>query len=172
MNFDYISMMMNSQVMGYRIDCVKKFMFLMLFMDCWSLYILDTQKKIAMALDPTETDPSDEMKRKHDALAKKFQCRFCNLFIDMFGAGLVDTSGWSFLYPLVAQHEPCSRQDSGVHAVHYILEFTGLFLRSTLNQKLVTMKIAPAQEDCIRDGDDEGEQEQGRYPGVPLQGDP
>ena len=36
MDFDYISMMMNSQVMGYRIDQIKKFMFLMLFMDCWS----------------------------------------------------------------------------------------------------------------------------------------
>lgn len=70
----------------------------------------------------------------------------------MFGAGLVDTTGWTFLYPLVAQHEPCTREDSGVYIVHYFLEFTGLYLRSPLSQaqlddlrkkiayELVTMK--------------------------------
>ena len=84
-------------------------MFPVMFMDCWSLYILDTEKKIVMVLDPTETDPSDEMKRKHEALARKFQRRFYNLFNDKFGAGLVETTGWSFVYPLVAQHEPCTR---------------------------------------------------------------
>lgn len=52
----------------------------------------------------------------------------------MFGAGLVETTGWSFVYPLVAQHEPYSREGSGVYVVHYIREFTGLYLRSTLNQ--------------------------------------
>jgi hypothetical protein len=132
-------MMMNSQVMVYRIDYVKKvqkldavtenvlkpyvsfrlitdryfemdlqLMFPVLFMNCWSLYIIDTQQKIVMVPYPTETDPSNEMKRKHEALANKFQRRFCKLFKDMFGAGLVDTTGWSFLYPLIAQHEPCS----------------------------------------------------------------
>lgn len=83
-------------------------MFPLYFMDCWSLYILDT-KKVMMVLDPTETAPSDEMKRKHDSMARKFQYRFCYLFNDVFGAGLVETSGWSFVYPLVAQHEPCNR---------------------------------------------------------------
>lgn len=112
-------------------------MFPVMFMDCWSLYILDTEKKIVMVLDPTETDPSDEMKRKHEALARKFQRRFYNLFNDKFGAGLVETTGWSFVYPLVAQHEPCTREDGVVYVVHYILEFTGLYLRSNMNQEQI-----------------------------------
>ena len=77
-------------------------------MDCWSLYILDIENKEVMVLDPTETDPANEM-IKHEALAKSFLYRFCNRFNDMFGAGLVETTGWTFIYPLVAQHEPCMR---------------------------------------------------------------
>ena len=65
-----------------------QFMFPVHFMDCWSLYILDTDKKIVMVLDPSETDPTDEMKRKQWALARKFQRRFCHVYNDMFGAGL------------------------------------------------------------------------------------
>lgn len=126
-DWDCISMVMNSDLMGYIIDWLKKFMFLVLFMDCWSLYILGTEKNIVMVLDPTETDPTYEMKRKHEALDRKFQLRFCQLFNDMFGAGFVETTGWTFLYPLVAQHEPCTREDSGVYVVHYILEFTPVF---------------------------------------------
>ena len=87
-----------------------QFMFPVHFMDCWSLYILDTDKKIVMVLDPTETNLSDEMKIKHGPLARKFQQKLCTLFSDMFGAGLVETTGWSFVYPLVAQHEPCIRR--------------------------------------------------------------
>ena len=84
-------------------------MFPVLFMDCWSLYILDTAKKVVMVLDPTETGPTDEMKRKHEAIARKFRFRFCHLSNVMFGAGLDETTGWTFVYPLVAQHEPCMR---------------------------------------------------------------
>uniref|UniRef100_A0A8R7V3Y8 Ubiquitin-like protease family profile domain-containing protein n=1 Tax=Triticum urartu TaxID=4572 RepID=A0A8R7V3Y8_TRIUA len=127
-------MTMDSKVMGYRVDWLKKFMFPVHFMDCWSLYILDTDKKIVMVLDPKETNLSDEMKIKHGPLARKFQQKLCTLFSDMFGAGLVETTGWSFVYPLVAQHEPCSREDSGVYVAHYVLEFTGLYLRSTITQ--------------------------------------
>ena len=46
--------------------------------------ILDTEKKIMMVLDPTETDPMDEMKIKHEALAKKFQHRFYTTFNDFW----------------------------------------------------------------------------------------
>lgn len=71
----------------------------MLFMDCWSLFILEVEKKEVMVLDPTETDPANEMKIKHEALAKRFQYRFCNRFKDMFGAGLVETRDyWVDLY--------------------------------------------------------------------------
>lgn len=52
-------------------------MFLVTFMDCWSLYILDTERKPVMVLDPTETDPADEMRRKHEVWARKFQLKFC-----------------------------------------------------------------------------------------------
>lgn len=69
--------------MGYRVDWLKKFMFPVHFMDCWSLYILDTEKKIMMVLDPMETDPSDEMKIKHGPLARKCQQKLCTLFISM-----------------------------------------------------------------------------------------
>ena len=72
-------------------------------------YLMDKDKKTMMVLDPTETDVMDEMKIKHEARAKKFQRRFRSLFNNFFGNGLVDTDGWTFLYPLVAQHEPCSR---------------------------------------------------------------
>lgn len=137
MDYDYIELMMNSDKMGYRVDWLKKFMFPVLFMDCWSLYIMDTDHKVMMILDPTETNEMDEMKRKHEALAIKFQHRFCALFNDMFGAGLVEASGWKFLYPLVAQHDPCEREDSGVYVVHYFLEFTGLYLRSVLTQEQI-----------------------------------
>nr|XP_040241709.1 uncharacterized protein LOC109766377 [Aegilops tauschii subsp. strangulata] len=105
-----IYMMMDCEKMGYRIDWLKKFMFPVNFMDCWSVYILEKDKKIVMVLDPTETYPEDEIKIKHEPLAKKFQKRFCNLFNDVYGAGLVETTGSSFVYPLEAQHEPCSRQ--------------------------------------------------------------
>lgn len=131
--------------MGYRIDWLKKFMFPVNFMDCWSVYILEKDKKIVMVLDPTETYPEDEIKIKHEPLAKKFQKRFCNLFNDVYGAGLVETTGSSFVYPLEAQHEPCSRsvhlhhclsasvvvcmEDKGVYVVRYVLNFTGLYLR-------------------------------------------
>ena len=76
------------------------------------MYILDKGTKVVMWLDPTETDPGNEMKIKHDSLARKFQQRFCCLMNDVFGVfggELVETGGWSFVYPLVAQHEPCSR---------------------------------------------------------------
>ncbi|EMS61036.1 hypothetical protein TRIUR3_24149 [Triticum urartu] len=112
-------MTMDSKVMGYRVDWLKKFMFPVHFMDCWSLYILDTDKKIVMVLDPKETNLSDEMKIKHGPLARKFQQKLCTLFSDMFGAGLVETTGW---------------EDSGVYVAHYVLEFTGLYLRSTITQ--------------------------------------
>lgn len=79
------------------------------FMDCWAMYLMDKDKKTMMVLDPTEIDVMDEMKIKHEARAKKFQRRFRSLFNNFFGNGLVDTDGWTFLYPLVAQHEPCSR---------------------------------------------------------------
>uniref|UniRef100_A0A453GJF6 Uncharacterized protein n=1 Tax=Aegilops tauschii subsp. strangulata TaxID=200361 RepID=A0A453GJF6_AEGTS len=92
-----------------------QFMFPVNFMDCWSVYILEKDKKIVMVLDPTETYPEDEIKIKHEPLAKKFQKRFCNLFNDVYGAGLVETTGSSFVYPLEAQHEPCSRS---VHLHH------------------------------------------------------
>lgn len=94
-------------------------MFPVLFMDRWSLYILDTEKKVVMVFDPTETDPTDEMKRKHEALSRKFWFRFCHLSTVMFGAGagLVETTGWTFVYPLVAQHEPCMRI-AVCHALH------------------------------------------------------
>lgn len=46
-------------------------------MDCWSLYILDTERKEVMVLDPTETDPADQIRRKHEALVRKFQLKFC-----------------------------------------------------------------------------------------------
>ncbi|XP_048528800.1 uncharacterized protein LOC125532036 isoform X2 [Triticum urartu] len=130
-NWDYISTMMHPDVMGCRIDWVKKFMFLVNFMDCWPLYILDTEKKIMIVHEMTETDPACEMKIKHEALAKKFQHRFCTLFNDMFGAGLVETRGLSFVYPLVAQHGQCS---SGVYILHYFVEFIRLYLQSTLTQ--------------------------------------
>lgn len=109
-------MMMNSDLMGYRIDWLKK------------VKVLDAMTEDVL----NETDPTYEMKRKHEALDRKFQLRFCQLFNDMFGAGFVETTGWTFLYPLVAQHEPCTREDSGVYVVHYILEFTGLYLQLTL----------------------------------------
>ena len=70
-------MTMDSKVMGYGLDWLKKFMFPVHFMDCWSLYILDTDKKIVMVLDPTETNLSDEMKIKHGPLARKFQQKLC-----------------------------------------------------------------------------------------------
>ena len=73
-------MTMDSKFMGYRVDWLKKFMFLVHFMDCRSLYILDIEK-IMMVLDPTETDPSDEMKIKHGPLARKFQQKLCTLLI-------------------------------------------------------------------------------------------
>ena len=69
---------------------------------------MDKDEKTVMVLDPTETDVMDEMKIKHENHAKKFQRRFCSLFNNYFGNGLVDTDGWKFLYPLVVQHEPCS----------------------------------------------------------------
>lgn len=84
-------------------------MFLVHFMDCWSLYILDTEKKICMVLDPTETHHTDEMERKRNSYAKKFHRRFCQCFNDIFGGWLVDVNGWTFLYPLVAQHDSCTR---------------------------------------------------------------
>uniref|UniRef100_A0A453PFT5 Uncharacterized protein n=1 Tax=Aegilops tauschii subsp. strangulata TaxID=200361 RepID=A0A453PFT5_AEGTS len=92
--------------------CALQFMFPVLFIDCWSLYSLDIDKKEVMALNPTETDPADEMKRRNEALAKEFQLRFCHRFNDMFGAGLVETIGRTFMYPLVGQHEPCTRWSS------------------------------------------------------------
>ena len=67
-------------------------------MYCWLLYILYIEKKEVMVLDPTETDPGNEMKIKHEALAKRVLYRFCNRFNDMFGAGLVETTGWTFIY--------------------------------------------------------------------------
>ena len=90
--------------------CALQFMFRVLLIDCWSPYILDIEKKEFMVLDPTETDPADEMNRKHKALARKFQLRLCHHFNDMFGAGLVETIGWTFMYLLVGQHEPCTRR--------------------------------------------------------------
>uniref|UniRef100_M8C4C4 Uncharacterized protein n=1 Tax=Aegilops tauschii TaxID=37682 RepID=M8C4C4_AEGTA len=98
------------------------FMFPVNFMDCWSVYILEKDKKIVMVLDPTETYPEDEIKIKHEPLAKKFQKRFCNLFNDVYGAGLVETTGSSFVYPLEAQHEPCSRS---VHLHHCLSGSSG-----------------------------------------------
>lgn len=89
--------------------CALQFMFRVLLIDCWSPYILDIEKKEFMVLDPTETDLADEMNRKHEALARKFQLRLCHRFNDMFGAGLVETIGWTFMYLLVGQHEPCTR---------------------------------------------------------------
>ncbi|XBH90391.1 hypothetical protein VPH35_082078 [Triticum aestivum] len=137
--------------MGCRIDWVKKFMFLVNFMDCWSLYILDTEKKIMIVHEMTETDPACEMKIKHEALAKKFQHRFCTLFNDMFGAGLVETRGLSFVYPLVAQHGQCS---SGVYILHYFVEFIRL---PTINTNPGSDR-ALAQEVCLRNSDHEGKQ--------------
>ncbi|XP_048528807.1 uncharacterized protein LOC125532036 isoform X3 [Triticum urartu] len=152
-NWDYISTMMHPDVMGCRIDWVKKFMFLVNFMDCWPLYILDTEKKIMIVHEMTETDPACEMKIKHEALAKKFQHRFCTLFNDMFGAGLVETRGLSFVYPLVAQHGQCSRQWS-----------VYLALLRRVHQTLPTINTNPgsdralAQEVCLRNSDHEGKQ--------------
>ncbi|KAM3258899.1 hypothetical protein ACQJBY_050581 [Aegilops geniculata] len=65
---------------------------------------------------------------------------FANLFKDKFGGRFVETTGWSFVYLLVVQHEPCTREDSGVYlmyVVHYILEFTDLYFRSTMNQEQI-----------------------------------
>ncbi|XP_044383812.1 uncharacterized protein [Triticum aestivum] len=133
-DWDYIDTVMNSEMMGYKIDWLTKLWFPSKFMDCWVMYLMDKDKKTMMVLDPTETDVMDEMKIKHEARAKKFQRRFRSLFNNFFGNGLVDTDGWTFLYPLVAQHEPCSREDSGVYITHYYTDFTGLYLRSTLTQ--------------------------------------
>ncbi|XBJ05842.1 hypothetical protein VPH35_024550 [Triticum aestivum] len=149
-DWDYIETMMNSEVIGYRIDWLKKFWFPVDFMDCWSMYLLDKDENTVVVLDPTETDVMDEMKIKHENHAKKFQRRFCSLFNNYFGNGLVETDGWKFLYPLVAHHEPCNREDSRVYITHYYTDFTGLYLHSTLSQidglraklayEIVTMK--------------------------------
>ncbi|KAE8800727.1 hypothetical protein D1007_23728 [Hordeum vulgare] len=141
-DWDYIDTMMNSEVMGYKIDWLKKFWFPVHFMDCWSMYLLDKNSKTMIVLDPTETDVTYEMKIKHEERVKKFQRRFYSLFNNFFGQGLIETTGWSFLYPLVAQHEPCN---SGVYITHYYTEFTGVYLRSTLNQEQIDhlrMKLA------------------------------
>ncbi|XP_044338623.1 uncharacterized protein [Triticum aestivum] len=136
-DWDYIDTMMNSEVNGYRIDWLKKFWFPVDFMDCWSMYLLDKDEKTVMVLDPTETDAMDEMRVKHESRAMKFQRRFCSLFNNFFSSGLVDIEGWKFLYPLVAQHDPCSREDSGVYIAHYYTDFMGLYLRSTLCKKQI-----------------------------------
>lgn len=73
---DYIRMMMYSEVTGYMIEWLKKFMFLVYFMDCWSLHVLDTEK-IFMVMNPTKTHPTDEMERKHGAMARRFPLLFC-----------------------------------------------------------------------------------------------
>ncbi|KAI4982395.1 hypothetical protein ZWY2020_022887 [Hordeum vulgare] len=44
-------------------------------------------------------------------------------------------TGWSFVYLLVVQDKPCTREDSGVYVVQYILEFTGLYSKSTMDQE-------------------------------------
>lgn len=136
----------HSNLLCIRIQC----MFPAHFMDCWSLYILDTDKKIFMVLDPTETHPTDEMQRKPGALVRRFQLWFCQCFNDIFDGWLVETNGWTFVYPLVAQHDPCTRwahsqgqilhcgtnemllrwqcghrEESSVYMVHYIHEFNG-----------------------------------------------
>ncbi|KAM3352624.1 hypothetical protein ACQJBY_024074 [Aegilops geniculata] len=76
----------------------------------------------------------------------RFQHRFCNLFNDLFGAGFVERT-----------HEPCSREDSGLYIMLYILEFTRLYLRSALTHGQIEhlrKKIAY-------------ERQQRRYPRVP-----
>lgn len=87
----------------------EQFWFPVDFMDCWSMYLLDKDEKTVMVLYPTETDVMDEMRMKHESRAMKFQRRFCSLFNNFFGSGLVHIEGWKFLYPLVGQHDPCSR---------------------------------------------------------------
>ncbi|KAF7067056.1 hypothetical protein CFC21_072975, partial [Triticum aestivum] len=106
-DWGYIEDMMNSDKAGYRIDWLKKFWFPVDFMDCWSMYLLDKDEKTVMVLDPTDTDEMDEMKIKHEGRAKKFQRRFCSLFNNFYGNGLIETEGWTFKYPLVARHAPC-----------------------------------------------------------------
>ncbi|KAF7003203.1 hypothetical protein CFC21_018563 [Triticum aestivum] len=109
-------------------------------MDCWSMYLMDKDTKVMMVLDPTETDEMDEMQMKHEDHAKKFQLRFCSLMNNYFGNGIVDPNGWKIVHPLVVQHEPCSREDSGIYITHYFTNFTGLYLRSTLNQEHIDQK--------------------------------
>lgn len=108
-------------------------MFPVYCMDCWSLYILEAEKKIFRVLNPTETHPSDGMETKHSAFAKRTQRRFWQCFNNIFGGWLVDVDGWTSVYPLVAHRDPCTREESGIYIVHYIHEFNGLYLRLVMN---------------------------------------
>lgn len=105
--------------MGYKIEWLKK--------------------KLFMVMDLTETHPTYEVEKKHSAIAKRFQVCFCQFFNDIFGGWLVESTGWTFVYPFVGVHDLCTREESGVYCVHhaYICEFTGLYLRTQPSKILI-----------------------------------
>lgn len=110
-------------------------MFPVPMMDSWSLYVVDVEERTLLGMDPCETsEPPEEMQYKHEDNANIIleglrRCIHANI-----PGWHVPSHGWSVIYN-VGMHPSCEIEDSYLHVMNYIREFTGLYIYNPLTPK-------------------------------------
>lgn len=70
-DFEYMKMMICEEYIGYDIQMVKQLMLLVNFMESWSVYAIDTKKRLLVVMDPTDAGEEDSSKARSQAERKE-----------------------------------------------------------------------------------------------------